>query len=132
MPIESKVERSNFVPFDIATTRTFSAAHQLRLGDGSLEALHGHNWRVRVTVSADRLDRVGLVMDFHELERLVDEVISTMHNRHLNDLDVFELMNPSAENVALHVAQSLRLPGGVRLRSVEVWETEQNSAAYRA
>jgi len=119
------------MPFEIRTVRTFAAAHQLRLYDGSLEPLHGHNWRVEVTVSAPGLDAIGVVMDFHELERLVDEIVRPMHNRHLNELPAFERTNPSTENVALHIANSLRLPQGIRLQRVEVWETAENSAVYR-
>src|SRR4051794_20203496 len=89
--------------FEIRVTRHFSAAHQLCLYDGSLEPLHGHNWQIRVTVSAKKLDSIGVVMDFHELERLVDQIISPMHNRNLNDLSPFASINPSAENVALHI-----------------------------
>ena len=122
------------MPFEITTTRRFSAAHQLRLYDGSLEPLHGHNWRVKVTVAATKLDAIGVVMDFHELERLVDVVLAPLHNRHLNDVPPFESeLNPSAENVALHVGRALSrgLPGGVIMTCVEVWETDENSAAYR-
>lgn len=119
------------MPFEITTTREFSAAHQLRLYDGSLEPLHGHNWRVKVTVAAEQLDAIGVVMDFHELERRVDALIGPMHNRHLNDLPAFATLNPSAENVALHIGQSVRLPDGIRLIGVEVWETPTNSAVYK-
>ena len=115
--------------YEIRTNRRFSASHQLRLYDGSLEGLHGHNWRVEVTVSAPRLDAIGVVMDFHELERRIDAIIGPMHNRHLNDLPAFATANPSAENVAGHIAMALALPDGVKLRSVQVWETEENSAA---
>jgi 6-pyruvoyltetrahydropterin/6-carboxytetrahydropterin synthase len=120
--------------FEITTTRTFAAAHQLRLYDGSLEPLHGHNWRVKVTVSAAKLDAIGVVMDFHELERLVDAIVAPMHNRHLNEVAPFVAeLNPTAENVALHVGRALapRLPNGVRVVRVEVWETDENSAVYR-
>ena len=118
--------------FEISTTRSFSAAHALRLYDGSLEPVHGHNWRVKVTVAAPKLDAIGVVMDFHELERLVDQLVVPLHNRHLNDVEPFAReLNPSAENVALHVGRSLRLPNGVRLVSVEVWETDTNSATYK-
>jgi len=118
--------------FEISTTRFFSAAHALRLYDGSLEPVHGHNWRVKVTVSAEKLDAIGVVMDFHELQRLLDVILTPLHNRHLNDVPPFAReLNPSAENVALHVGRSLRLPNPVRLVSVEVWETDTNSAAYR-
>jgi 6-pyruvoyltetrahydropterin/6-carboxytetrahydropterin synthase len=119
--------------FEINTTRGFAAAHQLRLYDGALEPIHGHNWRVKVTVAAAKLDAIGVVMDFHALERLVDSIITPMHNRHLNEVAPFvSELNPSAENVALHVGRALvgGLPHGVRLTRVEVWETDENSAVY--
>jgi len=119
------------MPFEITTTRHFAAAHQLVLYDGSLEPLHGHNWVVKITVAAAQLDAIGTVMDFHELERRADSVIAPMHNRHLNELEPFGKLNPSAENVAFHVATSLELPKLVRLVAVEVWETPENSAVYR-
>ena len=120
-----------FMPFEITISREFSASHQLRLYDGSLEPLHGHNWRVLVTVRADKLDSIGVVMDFHELERLVDQIVSPMHNHHLNDLPAFHSQNPSAENVALYLAESLELPDAVRLTEVQAWETECCRACWR-
>ena len=120
------------MPFEITTTRSFAAAHQLRLPSGSIEPLHGHNWKLKVTVASPMLDALGTVMDFHELERLVDAITAPMHNRHLNELPPFDKeLNPSAENVALHIARSLHLPSGVRLERVEVWETDENSAVYK-
>ena len=119
------------MPFEISTTRTFSAAHALRLYDNSLEPVHGHNWRVRVTVASRDLDPIGVVMDFHELERLVDAILAPWHNRHLNECPPFaQGLNPSAENVVLHIGRSLKLPPKVRLRGVEVWETDTNRATY--
>jgi 6-pyruvoyltetrahydropterin/6-carboxytetrahydropterin synthase len=118
------------MPFSIRTVRTFAAAHQLRLYDGSLEPLHGHNWRVEVSVRAENLDSIGVVMDFHELERVMEEIVGPLHNRHLNELTMFAGVNPTTENVALHIGKSLRLPAGVTLDCVEVWETAENSAIY--
>src|SRR5213595_2464109 len=102
------------MPFEITTTREFSAAHQLRLYDGSLEPVHGHNWRVRVSVSSPNLDPIGVVMDFHELERLVDNIIVPMHNDHLNEVSCMRELNPSAENVAMVIAGDLKLPAPVK------------------
>src|SRR4051794_38754804 len=102
--------------FEITVTRHFSAAHRLRLYDGSIEPLHGHNWQVAVTVTAPQLDSIGVVVDFHLLERLADDIISPMHNNNLNDLPPFSTINPSAENVALHVARSLKLPQDAHVR----------------
>jgi 6-pyruvoyltetrahydropterin/6-carboxytetrahydropterin synthase len=120
------------MPFEIATVRRFAAAHALELYDGSMEPVHGHNWRVQVRVSAERLDAIGVVMDFHDLERFVDAIVVPWHNRHLNECPPFATeLNPTAENVAFHVGRTVKLPAGVRLVSVEVWETDENSAVYR-
>jgi 6-pyruvoyltetrahydropterin/6-carboxytetrahydropterin synthase len=118
------------MPFQIRTTRGFCAAHQLKLYDGSLEPIHGHNWKVCVTLQSPLLDAIGVVMDFHELERLIDQLITPFHNRHLNEVPPFDQLNPSAENVALHIGRSLILPAPVKLVSVEVWETDENSALF--
>lgn len=120
-----------FMPFEISTTRWFSAAHQLRMYDGSLETLHGHNWQICVTVGRSELDNIGVVMDFHELQRRVNSIVDPMHNVNLNDLPAFQTINPSAENVAIVVGDALRFDAGVRLISVEVWETADCRAVYR-
>lgn len=120
------------MPFEIAVACGFSASHQLRLSDGTLEPWHSHDWRVQVTVGSQKLDAMGLVMDFHELQKLLEQVIGAVRNRHLNDLPAFASRNPSAENLALHVAESLRLPDGVKLLVVDVWETPDCRASWRA
>lgn len=114
--------------YEISVKAVFSASHQLRLYDGSLEPLHGHNWTVIVTVAADQLDAIGVVMDFHMLERRLGQVVNRFHNRHLNDVIPFVKVNPSAERVAEYIATSLELPQRVWLQSVEVWETPENRA----
>lgn len=117
--------------FEISTTRSFSAAHQLRMYDGSLEPLHGHNWQIRVTVGRGELDAIGVVMDFHELQRRVNAIVDPMQSANLNDLPDLRSINPSAENVALVVGRALRIDAPMKLLSVEVWETADCKAAYR-
>ncbi len=117
--------------FEITATGHFSASHQLRMYDGSLEPLHGHNWKVSVTVAGEKLDKIGVVMDFHVLHRLMERAVGAMHNRHLNDLPAFSQANPSAENVAGWVGKQIDLPEGIKLVRVEVWETDDFSAVYR-
>jgi 6-pyruvoyltetrahydropterin/6-carboxytetrahydropterin synthase len=119
------------MPFAISILRRFRAGHQLRMYDGSLEAPHEHEWVVKVTVAAAELDHIAVVMDFHELERRLDNLLAPLRDRSLNDVPAFARINPSAEALARHVAQGLRLDEGVRLEQVEVWETPENSASYR-
>ncbi len=99
--------------------------------DGSLEPVHGHNWGVTVTVGADKLDQVGFVVDFHELENRLDAILSSWNNRHLNEVDTFSRLNPSAEHVAQAIAAALDVPGEAELLSVEVTEAPGCSAVFR-
>ena len=123
------------VPFEVTLSAWFSAAHQLRLEDGALEPLHGHNWRVRLVVAREDggLDAIGTVHDFHDLQRRLDAVLKGFHNTHLNELPAFGggKLNPTTENVAFHIATSLRLPAGLEVTTVEVWETPDCSATWR-
>ena len=119
------------MPFEISATRHFSAAHAIKLYDGSLEPLHGHNWKVIARVESRQLDQIGVVMDFHELDRLLGDITSPMHNSNLNDHPAFKSLNPTTENVALYIAEKLKLPRQVHLASIEVWETAENSVVYR-
>ncbi len=114
--------------FTITLTEVFSAAHAVRMPDGVLEPVHGHNWELRVTVGRAELDGTGFVMDFHDLEGQIKALVGPLNNRCLND--VMDL-NPTAEHVCLHVARGLRLPREVWLVAVEVTEAPGCAAAYR-
>lgn len=126
------------MPYDIKLRRSFAAAHAIRLYDGSLEPVHGHNWDVTVTVSAEQLDSIGVVMDFHELQRRLDEIIRPWSNRHLNEVEPFETpgggLNPTAEHVAMvvagRVAKTLAPP--LKVMRVEVVEASDCVAVWRA
>jgi 6-pyruvoyltetrahydropterin/6-carboxytetrahydropterin synthase len=118
------------MPFVITTTLQFPASHQLRLYDGSMETLHEHLWGVKVTVGREALDSIGVVMDFHELERLLGEILGPWRGRSLNTVAEFADLNPSAEVVAQQIARRLALPAEVKLVSVEIWETLENSAVF--
>ena len=117
--------------FEVTIRRTFNAIHALRFADGSAEPPHGHDWRVAVTVARPALDENGLVADFHELERQLDAALNPWHGRDLNALPPFDQgRSPTAEHVALTVAEALALPAGVWLRRVEVEEAPGCVAAY--
>jgi 6-pyruvoyltetrahydropterin/6-carboxytetrahydropterin synthase len=124
--------------FAITVTRTFSAAHAIYLPDGTLEPRHGHDWQVRLTVETSTLDAIETVMDFHELERLVDAVIQPWHNADLNEQAPFSdeqgglAVNPSAERVAQVIGDEVakQLPERVWLQSVTVTEAPGCQAMY--
>lgn len=116
--------------YTVTVQRVISAAHAIRMPDGSVEPLHGHNWDVRVTVGRAELDSTGFVVDFHELEKAVDRILSPLHNRNLNDVAEMADLNPTAENVVRHIVRSLQVPDGVWLERVEVSEAPGCVAAF--
>ena len=119
--------------FDLTIESQFSAAHQLREYKGKCENLHGHNWRVQVTVSSDKLNDIGMVIDFHELKAMANEVIHSLDHSFLNDVFPFTEINPSSENIAKWIFESLKKKLGsepCNLSSVTVWENESSSATF--
>jgi 6-pyruvoyltetrahydropterin/6-carboxytetrahydropterin synthase len=111
----------------------FSAAHQLRGHRGKCEALHGHNWRVSVTVCAEDLDDLGMVVDFKVLKTHMQTVLERLDHQMLNDVPPFDVDNPSAERIARHVAEEVdrRLTDGrVTVERCDVWENDSSRASY--
>jgi 6-pyruvoyltetrahydropterin/6-carboxytetrahydropterin synthase len=118
--------------YEISVETTFAASHQLRGYKADLEPLHGHNFRVEAFVAADALAESGLVLDFLELEAKLKEVVAPYDHRHVNEIPPFDRVNPTTENLArfIHGELARRLPEGVRLRRVRVWEAPTYSASY--
>lgn len=110
----------------------FSAAHRLRGYRGKCESLHGHNWRVEVVVGAEKLDKLGMVVDFKVVKRVLAQVLDKFDHRFLNRLSEFKRKNPTTENIAQEIAKQLaeRLPSRVQLKSVTVQEAPGSSATY--
>lgn len=110
-------------------TRTFSfeAAHQLKWHSGACKNLHGHSYKLEVTVAGE-LDDNGIVIDFSDLRAVVDEVvIDRFDHTYLNDL----IANPTAEVIAGEIWQTLAA-AGLRLDRVVLWETENSRVEITA
>lgn len=120
--------------FKVHITAYFSGAHSLRHYKGKCEALHGHNWKVEVTVYALQLDEKGMVLDFHELRQHTNIVLEKLDHRHLNEIEYFKTKNPSSEEIARYIYQQLKpmiSSTQCDLDEVSVWETENSCATYR-
>lgn len=125
--------------FEITIQTTFAAAHAIRLPDGALEPVHGHNWPVTVTVGSEALDGIETVMDFHDLQAIVEEILKPWQNADLNRCAPFTdgegglAINPTAERVAWHIGQKTaeKLPPRCRLVSASVGEAPGCTAVFR-
>lgn len=122
--------------FEISVQQTFSAGHALREYKGKCENVHGHNYRVEVTVAGEKLNRIGLLVDFTDLKREMKAIIERLDHQFVNDLEPFTKLNPSAENLARYFYEELRgsLRGNevpVEVTQVRLWETDGQSATFR-
>ncbi len=122
--------------FQVSVEESFSAGHALRGYKGKCENLHGHNYKVRVTLEGRELDSVGLLCDFVHLKQIIRDVIHSLDHQFLNDLEPFRAVNPSAENLAKYFYdESARkiaaLPVRAEITDITVWETDTTTASYR-
>jgi 6-pyruvoyltetrahydropterin/6-carboxytetrahydropterin synthase len=119
----------------VTIEETFAAGHALRNYRGKCENVHGHNYRCQVMLEGAELDSIGLLVDFVELKRVVHGVLDRMDHQWLNEFPPFDVLNPSAENMARYiyeqVAEGLKVRDGVRVGLVRLWETDTAHATYR-
>jgi 6-pyruvoyltetrahydropterin/6-carboxytetrahydropterin synthase len=109
----------------------FCAAHKIIAQQSKCSRLHGHNWKIEVIVSNDKLDKLGMVIDFYKLEEVTKKVIATLDHQNLNELKPFLNSNPTAEIIAEYIYLQLeKLLDNVNLKEVKVWETPNVWASY--
>jgi 6-pyruvoyltetrahydropterin/6-carboxytetrahydropterin synthase len=108
---------------------SFSAAHNLRQYKGKCEALHGHNWKVEAVLASETLNKGGMVMDFHDVKKIVKSILAPFDHAYLNKLPYFKKVNPTSEHISAYIYRSLKkkLP---QLTSVTIWENTSCSATY--
>jgi 6-pyruvoyltetrahydropterin/6-carboxytetrahydropterin synthase len=118
--------------YQVSVEGHFDAAHFLREYGGKCENLHGHRFKVVVSLKMAKLNKIGLAYDFVELKRHLGEVLSRFDHTSLNDVPPFDKINPSSENIAVTIYDELkgRFSGGVTLSSVEVWESPESRVTY--
>ena len=81
--------------FEVTVDDTFAAGHYLRNYKGKCENPHGHNYKVRVTLAGNELDKAGLLLDFKDLREVIRHVIERLDHRMINEVEPFTELNPS-------------------------------------
>lgn len=123
----------------------FCYGHRLLNYDGKCRNLHGHNGKAVVTIEATELDRLGMVVDFTRIKKLlgswIDDQLDHRMILHRDDPALPELkrlgepvvvvnVNPTAENIAKMIFDHARA-AGLGVVEVTLWETENSFATYR-
>jgi 6-pyruvoyltetrahydropterin/6-carboxytetrahydropterin synthase len=119
--------------YELKVITQFAAAHQLRIFGGKCEKLHGHNWRIEVSLAGDKLDDGGLLIDFREVKEATDGILEELDHSFLNELPQFEDQSPSSENIAAYVFEKLSSKLNnkrLRVTKVTAWESDSAGVSY--
>jgi 6-pyruvoyltetrahydropterin/6-carboxytetrahydropterin synthase len=119
--------------YEVTIIKSFSAAHLLAQIGGKCEELHGHNFKVEVTLAAPILNEFGLLIDFRVVKKWLTVILDQMDHKHLNELPYFAGVNPSAENIAKFIHTQMEpkaKEAQVRIARIKVWESETAAVTY--
>ena len=119
----------------ITVTKRFSfeACHHLPYYKGACHNIHGHSYKLDVTVGGEVIEdknneKCGMIIDFKDLKEIVNRVVNHLDHSNLNEY--FE--NPTAEIMVneIGIIISHNLPNNIYLVSVKLWETDTSYAEY--
>ena len=119
--------------YELRVITRFAAAHQLTMVGSKCENLHGHNWKIEVFLTGNRLNDAGVLMDFGDIKALLRDIIGRLDHQFLNELPIFAGRQPSSERIAAFVAEELQKAIGgpsVRVSRVSAWESDDACATY--
>ncbi len=119
--------------FVLKIVTDFASAHSLRNYPGDCSRLHGHNWQVEVSVCSQVLDNNGIAIDFREIKKQTKLVIKRVDHQYLNEIVPFDVLNPTAENIAKYFFDEVGLlvnNENVKVKDVVIWETPRSAVTY--
>jgi len=119
--------------FVLKIVADFSSAHSLRNYSGDCSRLHGHNWDVEVSVCSEVLNDLGIAIDFREIKNQTKSVAKRLDHQYLNEISPFDVLNPTAENIAKYIFDEVELlinTKDVKVKEVTIWETARSAVTY--
>ncbi|OGF62570.1 MAG: hypothetical protein A2Y62_11685 [Candidatus Fischerbacteria bacterium RBG_13_37_8] len=119
--------------YEICVKKHFQARHNLKYSNGQQDAIHLHQWIIEVHILSEKLSEEGLVEDFREVDKILEGILDAINGAHINELEPFTRINPSAENLCRWFYRQLKpcIIAPCRLVKVVLYETEHYSASYR-
>ena len=120
--------------FELTVANYIDAAHFLRGYRVNCANIHGHTWRVEVTLQGRQLDSAGLLVDFNDIKKMIKEITAGFDHNLINAVGPFDNINPTSENLARHIYREMKKAvaplEGIRVLKVVVAESRDTSAAY--
>jgi 6-pyruvoyltetrahydropterin/6-carboxytetrahydropterin synthase len=124
----------SMLPFGLIVSSSFDAAHKLldpRYGSGT--NLHGHTYKVLVSMHGDELRSEGMLFDHYVVRETINQVVGKLHDSYLNDVPELRDLNTTPEVIARYLWQRLASQlseHGVRSMWVEIAESATTSARF--
>ena len=115
--------------FEVRIETSFSSAHHLLNYKGKCENMHGHNWKVEVSLKGNELDPSNILVDFKVLKKEVNEIIDQLDHKDLNQLPAFFGISPSSEIIAKFIYDEVKKKFK-NVARVSVYETPTSCATY--
>ena len=114
---------------------TFASAHQLRGYKGKCENIHGHNWKVVLSVKGKKLNNIGLLIDFNDLKAILKEITGFLDHKNINEIPPFDTLNPSSELIAEFICNETskelkKFDSDIEVESVTVWESGTSRCTF--
>ncbi len=119
--------------FVLKIVTDFASAHSLRDYPGDCARVHGHKWQVEVSVCSQILDDSGIAIDFREIKKQTKLVVKRLDHQYLNEIKPFDVLNPTAENIAKYFFDEIALlitNKDVKVKEVMIWETPRSAVTY--
>lgn len=120
--------------FELTVKSEFEAAHRIENYPGKCVRLHGHNWIVEAIVQGNKLNELGILIDFKVLKTALNKVLDEFDHQYLNELEIFANQNPTAEIIAKEIFDKLStaeiFSGTTKLKGITVYESPKSSVTY--
>jgi len=119
--------------FKLIVKKEFSSAHILNGHPGDCKRMHGHNWTVEAKVEGNKINKIGMVIDFKDVKNKLGEIISRLDHRYLNDVEPFKENNPTAENISKYIYKELSKninTDNIKVSEIKLWETSNSAVIY--
>ncbi|OGJ42541.1 6-carboxytetrahydropterin synthase QueD [Candidatus Peregrinibacteria bacterium RIFCSPLOWO2_01_FULL_39_12] len=109
---------------ELSSTFHFAASHFLTQYHGKCEHMHGHNYKLIVTIEGE-IKSNGMILDFKKIKEIVEEkILEKLDHTHLNNL----IENPSAENIVVWIWENLK--NSLPLKRLTLYETDDYFCQY--
>lgn len=116
--------------YRVKVMKEFSSAHNLRGYQGNCENLHGHNWKVQAVLYSEKLDDIGMLVDFKVFKKALGDIMDDLDHKYLNEHDAFVTVNPTSENLAYYIFNELEKSFPSMVEAVIVWENDNACAEF--